>query len=84
MALQEKKLQSQARFLAKRNCFANKSKKLITKERLKNLANAAYFDEVLVDTIDNRFLKMDTKGVHGICSKPIPMFPVDKKLYQSK
>lgn len=55
-----------------------------TKERLKNLANAAYFDEVLVDTIDNRFLKMDTKGVHGICSKPIPMFPVDKKLYQSK
>jgi hypothetical protein len=57
--------------------------KLNKNENLKNQANEKYFDEILIDTIDNRFLKMDKKSLHGICSKPIPLFPVDKTLYQS-
>ena len=47
----------------------------------RNIILNKFFDEVLIDTIDNRFLNMNKKTPHSIWSKPIPLFPVDKKLY---
>jgi len=72
--------------------FGGEYHKLITSEyasidknaKIKQEIADKFFDEVLIDTIDHRFLKFNNKSVHGICSKPIKLFPVDKKLYQSK
>ena len=41
-----------------------------------------YFDEVLVNTIDNRFLDLKAKQLHGILSKSYRLFPIHETLSQ--
>ena len=46
----------------------------------KKMLSDRFFDEVLVDTIDNRFLDFAGKGIHGIWTKNYKLFPVDPVL----
>jgi hypothetical protein len=46
----------------------------------KQVGLAKYFDEVLVKTIDNRFLDFEEKMVHGIRSRSYKLFPVNEVL----
>ena len=46
----------------------------------KQVGLAKYFDEVLVKTIDNRFLDFEKKMVHGIRSRSYKLFPVNEVL----
>ena len=48
--------------------------------KYKQIVCAEYFDEVLIKTIDNRFLDLKQKMVHGIRSKSYKLFPVDQIL----
>jgi len=48
--------------------------------KYKQLLASKYFDEVLAQTIDNRFLDHKQKMVHGIRSKSYKLFPVDQIL----
>jgi len=53
----------------------------ISKEtKYKQIIQSRYFDEVLTNTIDNRFLDLEAKMVHGIRSKSYRLFPVNDVL----
>lgn len=54
-------------------------KQNIHSKRKKMLSNK-FFDEVLIDQIDHRFLDFGAKGIHGIWTKSYPLFPVDPVL----
>jgi hypothetical protein len=39
-----------------------------------------YFDQVAVKTVDNRFLDIERKNLHGVWSKSKKLFPVCQEL----
>jgi len=43
-----------------------------------------FFDDELVDNVDSRFLDKKNKTLVGICTKPIPLFPVNERLFRVK
>jgi hypothetical protein len=49
----------------------------------KNL-NDVFFENELIGKIDSRFIDTKNKTLVGICSKPIPLFPVDARLFKGK
>ena len=55
-------------------------KQLDKESQDKRIISNKYFDEVLVKTIDNRFLDFEAKHLHGIVTKSYPLFPIDDTL----
>ena len=49
----------------------------------KHLADM-FFENELMGNIDSRFLDIKNKTLVGICSKPIPLFPVDERLLRGQ
>lgn len=49
----------------------------------KNL-NDVFFENELIGKIDSRFIDTKNKTLVGICSKSIPLFPVDPRLFKGK
>jgi hypothetical protein len=43
-----------------------------------------FFDDVIVKTVDNRFLDLEERKVHGIWGKPIKIKPVSEALWKQE
>jgi hypothetical protein len=43
-----------------------------------------FFENEIIGNIDSRFLDTKNKTLVGICSKPIPLFPVDERLFRGQ
>ena len=55
-------------------------KQLDKESQDKRIISNKYFDEVLVKTIDNRFLDFEAKHLPCIVTKSYPLFPIDDTL----